>query len=843
MKVDDFQDFGQVEWFNIEKGFGIVNSIRNNSIFIHKSEVSGFALKGKYVLIGIVKYNTNQCRNDGKNVKIWEGSFLEFCELILKSNKKNQYNNDIKWLITNGNDIILKQIIESNFNNWVKNQNFIEQIKILKSRTFKFWDDNDIKKRAIINDFIFKLWLLNDGVSFDEDIKSLINKENKDLVEKIIQANKENWFKNEEFIDKIREVDVDIFQKFLIDYCIFYKGSKFDKNIRWSMINGDDKILKQIIDSGYLNWFKNQEFIEQIKSLRIKGIGSISNKIIYTPKSHIVCSFILDLWKFNGGTEFDDSLKWLIKNANDEIVYEIIEENKFSWFTNQLFIDYVRNIEKDSVYKFILDLWMFQGGVECDENAKWLIKNSNEEIIIKLIKENWKNWIKSKEFIFHLIKSYRISSYNPIYVEFLKNAWTYQLELWKSSKYLEYNYDLAWLLDNCNNFSIQKSIIELNKDNWLANYEFIEHIKKLYTLKRECKDLYFKFLNEVCNFSIGEMCYQNILWLLENEGIDFNEIKHLIIKKLAYKNDNLEKIFSALFPENDLLYYKKRTYNKGWSSRFKDEYILENYNKKLTQFLNLFEIEFKFGSNLLTNKVNIKRETHAATDLANFAFCPASYIIGQTYKIDIPEQENIFIGKQEHQKQRLLNFTQTQKQSEDKTINPLFSRVYNAKCISQGHSESTPIIYSSKNKKLCGIPDYIFKDSKGYFAVEEKYTFYKNDESIKDKVLYLNHKIQALTYLYGLSDFQFEEVYVIYWFISDQDNNEYHISNYRIFKLIRSNENKELILKMYNNIENIQDRKPAPLQINYNKCVQCNYFPYCKYKKTGIDVVQLPPLS
>ena len=38
------------------------------------------------------------------------------------------------------------------------------------------------------------------------------------------------------------------------------------------------------------------------------------------------------------------------------------------------------------------------------------------------------------------------------------------------------------------------------------------------------------------------------------------------------------------------------------------------------------------------------------------------------------------------------------------------------------------------------------------------------------------------------------------------------------------------------------NRYGTPLQINYNKCVQCNYFPYCKYKKTGIDVVQLPSL-
>ena len=113
--------------------------------------------------------------------------------------------------------------------------------------------------------------------------------------------------------------------------------------------------------------------------------------------------------------------------------------------------------------------------------------------------------------------------------------------------------------------------------------------------------------------------------------------------------------------------------------------------------------------------------------------------------------------------------------------------------------------------------------------------------------LYENHKTQALAYLYGLSDFQFNEVFILYWFITKLNYNDtYDVYNYRIFKLTRTENNKNFIVNTFYKLESIQQRVPysfPPQQINYKKCVNCSYFPYCENKKGSNAFVELLPLN
>jgi len=222
----------------------------------------------------------------------------------------------------------------------------------------------------------------------------------------------------------------------------------------------------------------------------------------------------------------------------------------------------------------------------------------------------------------------------------------------------------------------------------------------------------------------------------------------------------------------------------------------------------------------------------------------------RVFKIDIKEQENVFLGIQEHEKQRLLSLSEGkniryyQNQIVSPTFYQDFNRILTADCISQGHNVINPTKYFSKKGKLTGIPDYIFQDFNGSFAVEEKYTT-KSFEELTEP--YKNHKIQALVYLYlcELDMFKFNEVYLIYWFI-ERRNGEYYVYNYRLFKLTRSKDHEIMILDVFNKLESIQNREAIEFPVNdlnYRKCVKCNYFPYCEYKKGVNSIIKLEPLD
>lgn len=428
---------------------------------------------------------------------------------------------------------------------------------------------------------------------------------------------------------------------------------------------------------------------------------------------------------------------------------------------------------------------------------------------------------------------------------FLEKVFQY----WVSKKDFICNIDVKWLINNGNDVIINK-VIEINKQNWLLDKCFIDEIRKSISSYRS--EIKKQFLFDVCQ-SNQLLKYENIEWLLFRDMFDHNDsidmVKKLAQSCLKYDELILEKIYSSLFPNNDKNFFLNKAISSSWSNDFRVNYIAERRKEKKIEFSDLFSKEFEVQRSGLIKKISIRKETHAATDLANFAFCPASYIISQTYNIDFIEQDVLFIGTQEHKKQRLINLSDSKRLKEDKiTKSSLafyndFKRILNADSISQGHKDSKPAIYYSKNKKISGIPDYIFKDIDGYFAVEEKYTFKKYEDLT---ALYFNHKIQALAYLYGLVDFQFDEVYILYWFIQENEEGNYQVYNYKLFKITKTEDNKRLILDTFYKLESIQNREQYPFpsnQINYNKCVKCNYFPYCEYKKGDKPFVELLPLN
>jgi hypothetical protein len=830
-----FKDYGKVVWFEPSKGFGMVETCYHGSVLIFSNDIIDYKLfykniADKYVFIGRISetttksydnflasrrnINLNQKRLRGYNVSIWVKDNESFYETIYEywlSKLPLKYNKDIRWLISRCSLSLLQKIIDSNHEYWSNCEIFLSDLY-----------SNSVNKNQIYKnyagEYFLNIWKKSEIKNYDENLASAIDLGDSFILEKALEIDYK-WIKAFDFaeifrrtsdfaeifnhkdqnrktssflIDKVCRIDKNTIFNFLINKISSKKNIKYDDDIKWIVTNGNGPTFLKIIELKSL--YSDRKFVSDIRK----------SKERYSSEDFAV--FLYNLWIEKGRMSFNNDVKWILRNGSINIVRKIVEINNINWINNEGFVSATKK-----VYLGIRDF--------CFGNEQ------KKDILL-------------------------------IFEEFIYSVWRLN-----DIKLIDKN--LRFLIVY-GTIDIIKKIIKDDREKLLVNTEFIDLIIISYT-KFEFKE---DILIEACLLDTSYKYNKIVKWLFENCSVD--KIKFLLNLKFGYDASIVDKIYSAFFPMNNIKYFKEKAEVSDWSYYFKKTYVKERETETNKKFKNLFLNEIEKRENKLTQKRNTRKETHAATDLANFVFCPASYVINQKYNIDIQEQENVFIGNTEHEKLRLLRLnlhdriiSEEEKQRlmrlygrhfvsgvDDnykmsfKKDNEFFHKIKNSKCISQGHKDNDKAIYYSKTKKLSGIPDYIFQDNNKYFAVEEKYTFKKHEDLTE---LYDSHKVQALAYLYGLDEFQFNEVYVLYWYIKKIGTNDnYYVYNYRLFKLIKSKENKEIIINAFNNVESIQKRIPYPFppnRINYNKCVRCNYFPFCEHKKGSVSYVNLPALK
>ncbi len=700
-------------------------------------------------------------------------------------------------------------------------------------------------------DEIFNFWLLKQPLMFNEDIKWLLQNCNKLQLKKIIDSNKKQWQNDIEFKSCLKKFNyrensiilnrgyLEIRNNFF--YEIWENSDKwaYDENLQAAIFEPYDEniLIKALhIDT---NWINNIDFIQ-----RSKRDSALKNA---------VSSFLLNKVAHRLTETYDDDIKWIITNGNDSDI-SIILEFKFLYANEEFISDFLKSEKKYNINKYNLSLyyfnsWKYSGELKLNNDIIWIFKNGPASIVENIFKINYSNWINDSNFIFNIrnINRNEYSFSDPYSAETemkMDIFLNFVFNIWNTGELKELDDNLKWLIQN-GNFESLNRFVNHDKQRWLSDEDFIDYIRetKIYN-KNEFK---LNFLIEACMNKTKFKNNETVSWVLGCADIEVG--KSLLISKLGYNEYNIEKIYAAFFPSNNIDYYRQKAYISDWSEDFSIYYVSNHVSKIHAEFKNIFLNELNISERKISKRNNEIKKTHSASDLANFVFCPVSYALNQTFYIDINEQENVFIGNNEHEKLRLLNLSDSEMRGDKEfksmfpNFNNDFKRIINSRCISQGHKDKNPVIYFSKKKKLSGIPDYIFQDINGYFAVEEKYTFKKYDD-ITD--LYLNHKAQALVYLYGLDQFQFNEVYVLYWFLSENKYGEYYVYKYKLFRVIKTEENKKMIINVFNDLESIQQRIPyifTPDKINYKKCIKCNYFPYCEYKKGNNSNIILPELN
>lgn len=792
------QNYGVIKWFDMSKGFGAANTIDGKSIFILRRNIDKFPKEGDLISIDEIQEDKERRRNVAIGAVVWKESD-ELSEMLFekwRNNKDLGYCNEIAMLLRICDELLLAKIIETNKEKWLSDEDFIKYLaSTCNRREIRFSFDQNLYKRItemylkVVADFYFDVWqkhrkykgYLSFMFSIYGSRKELSyeqkHKINTELLNKVLAID-HNWIYESEFSKDFNPSSLIILfieKKIVYDFMIariISKGTKeYNKDFLWLINNGNDSIINFIIEE--MNLFSNLEFVNQFKS----------NRRLYSNSSYskFLTAYIIS----QNDLTISENLKWLLKNGNAVDLKQIIITNKTYWQNNIEFIDYILNLK--SLY---------------NRNRKYYISLDIED---------------------PFVIEYQIEAYQ----EFI-------YDIWKAKGRSTIDKYIEWLLVNAQDLFLD-AVFAIEKKSWINNNEIAGIIFNKKFKMDEGRKFIESFVLEVCMNKEHFYYEEGIKWLFAEGSLEL--FKVYIAKKLNYTKETVDKIYLAFYPSNDSLYYYKKAWNSNWSPGFKDEYIQERNQQSNSRFRRLLREELEMIEIPLVEKKWKKKNTHTATDLANFAFCPASYFLNQKYDLNIEEQENVFIGINEHNKQRLLRLADRRETKEQKINTQFknfcvdFSRILKAQAIAQGHGTIKPVIYYSKKGKLAGIPDYIFKDELSYFAVEEKFTFKKYEELSE---LYYSHKIQALTYLYGLDEFAFNEVFVIYWFVKKDQNGNHKIYNYRIFPVKRSDANKSTIINTFKAVDNLEVSEACNLPksfINYNKCIRCNYFKICDYKK------------
>ena len=304
------------------------------------------------------------------------------------------------------------------------------------------------------------------------------------------------------------------------------------------------------------------------------------------------------------------------------------------------------------------------------------------------------------------------------------------------------------------------------------------------------------------------------------------------IKQLGFVSKNSENIYA-----NTLWRNKSKNDINGWE-------IIKN--------------EFNIKVNKEYTRKNSNSKIISATDLANYTFCPARFVISKSF--DIPPTEKMNTGISFHKRNTLLRkFGLTKGEKVDnfkaKQYNnltdsqELWKDISTSTVVYLGHSEEGEKQYFyDKRRIFVSQPDYIFSNQNGRnFVVEEKFILEQNNKSNYSKsVFYNNHKVQLSSYVHGISDIDIDYGYLIYW-IYEPNRQLGHNSAYTyidklepliiralyILKINKSNSWKLQLNEIFTKIKKLKETGTELFDVdslNMSKCINCSVSMFCSHK-------------
>ena len=297
----------------------------------------------------------------------------------------------------------------------------------------------------------------------------------------------------------------------------------------------------------------------------------------------------------------------------------------------------------------------------------------------------------------------------------------------------------------------------------------------------------------------------------------------------------------------------------GWSEAFNyaNTYDQEFDNKMRTQAAEraLLHLQDEVISFYKTKKRPQQSSIITASGLANYAFCPASYSIQESFDLEPLQIANI--GTMLHEKQLLIinkkkededSFYQFAKTGDYKSVEsvfpdevkesiaPLLEDIATSKLILSGHNTDKPELFFDDEKTIVGSPDYVFEREDGSrFVIEEKFTCHKNNTKPITSP-YINHKVQLGVYISQLSTLKADSGYILYWKYSLDDDGHPCVGNASSFYFPPNTDFMHYVDSFLSDLKHLRENGEQGFDIrglNQWKCVNCATSDICAHK-TGM---------
>ncbi len=321
-------------------------------------------------------------------------------------------------------------------------------------------------------------------------------------------------------------------------------------------------------------------------------------------------------------------------------------------------------------------------------------------------------------------------------------------------------------------------------------------------------------------------------------------LRDFLLQKLGFTKNELKDKYAILLTQ----FYLDKDFTKEFTYKDKitekEVTVPVHYNVIDALF---DEVKFREEKKWLLKNNHFASKAISATELSAFDFCPASFSIFNTFETDTTKAMEI--GTEQHEESILSafkkdyykNFTESSKQVIGSTEQPeyineennyLFEDIQNSTLVFSGHKENSNQLFFNNKKDFVGQPDYIFKNNKGdNFIVEEKF---KQNDNITSS-LFSNHKVQLISYLYGLEEIDAKYGYLVYWYYC-YENYSIKIQRCKVFKVTKSETAKEYLVEIFDKTNVLKSGKKIVFDVSKlspNKCVNCSFNKWCGHK-TGL---------
>lgn len=323
-------------------------------------------------------------------------------------------------------------------------------------------------------------------------------------------------------------------------------------------------------------------------------------------------------------------------------------------------------------------------------------------------------------------------------------------------------------------------------------------------------------------------------------------------RHIGYIEEVLDKLNFAMNKKAAFLDVIRQsiTFDEGYISR-----------KKLARYLKDFAEEFHSRLRQSPKIQQYKKKVTLVSDLSHYLFCPVSFAISETFKLDTDsswerdewkQDKKLFVHRHKiYKKTGSLKsaFDDSLLRVDQQFVNDL-GYLFNSTIRVNNTTNPNPTIYENNSKSLKGAPDYLLQDDKGIkFVLTEKFS---NVHSADRQKPFDSDLVKHWAFVEEIENIGASFGFFLTWYwdwVDDSTsvgNARKHmvITKYRIVKIEKNTANRNRLLRAIERVEHFRNSQVMSVdgqKLSWpRKCLNCSVMSYCNHKTGNYDELRLP---